>query len=807
LFSFDDIATFDRALYNQINNPLILRLFLEIYNGKQLPKKGVKHLHVWQDWLQTFSNEEQAFLKLLADEIWLIGKNELLIDDVLKREKLKPYFISDIISGPYNRLKNNGWISHYVKDLNGYIGFTVEGSLFYIIGIKLINQLPKVNIDFIHTILKNGTKLQKTAIESFLCEQALNGDLDLVTNLIDLGNEVIDLSITPLILFLKTFGVKATIEKVLENPTENDWNILIMLHSKLDELQLLNSKIEYSKILYNLSKEKNLILPVNILIKILPDFNYPLNEKLLSEVEDILNSGNLKNEDLILIKERFAYYCCMNGFELKGVNLFKEINETEEIENPYTLNIIGAAYNFLNNEIEAKKYYNSALTKLKKMNSVDFKILATIYFNLAAYEENELDKIKCYEKALELYTTMYGINHVDSAETISAIGRAYIELNKFDLAFKKLTEANIILNKVGSDLEDIYYNFGFYYEKLENYILAIDYYKKSLEIKILKNRVSYSLIWYFYKIGELSNIIGDFNKSIDFFTSVDILVNNISLKDTDSICFIKGQLGWLNFDEENYEAAINYFSEAIPLFIKFPSEYTKNRINTIYYLFAYSHYCLNDFEKTINILKNLIHLKPDEVNAENYIQYNELMGHCYFNLLNYIEAIDFYKKSIDFYEDVPAKLENFKLIASCYESLNKFEDAVIYYNYCLELVNEGEFEPDLSLVYFRLGVCFQNLTEYDKAISYFLIGFEIDNKDYFYIERIAKCYELADKKQMSLEYFIKVAELRKLDVKFGINDESTKDSILNAKRIAKELGIENDIPEWIKNNLNNYYEK
>ena len=34
LFSFDDIASFDRGLYNQINNPLVMRLFLEIYNGK-----------------------------------------------------------------------------------------------------------------------------------------------------------------------------------------------------------------------------------------------------------------------------------------------------------------------------------------------------------------------------------------------------------------------------------------------------------------------------------------------------------------------------------------------------------------------------------------------------------------------------------------------------------------------------------------------------------------------------------------------------------------------------------------------------
>ena len=238
LFSFDDIATFDRSIYNQINNPLILRLFLEIYNGKQLPKKGAKHLHVWQDWLNTFSEEEQRFLKLLAKEIWEKGENELLLDDLLKHEILKSYFTSDIINSPYNRLKNNGWISRYVKDLNGYVGFTVEGALLYLLGLQLNSQSPAIDIATLHALILNANKFKKSAIESFLCEKALNGDLNLVSELIDSDNEDIDLCINPLLLYLKTFGVKQTIEKVLENSSENDWKVLNELDVQLEELQL-----------------------------------------------------------------------------------------------------------------------------------------------------------------------------------------------------------------------------------------------------------------------------------------------------------------------------------------------------------------------------------------------------------------------------------------------------------------------------------------------------------------------------------------------------------------------------------------
>lgn len=60
-FSFDDLANFDRSIYNLISNPLVLRIFLETYHNKSLPKKGNKHLNIWQDWLATFSEKEITF--------------------------------------------------------------------------------------------------------------------------------------------------------------------------------------------------------------------------------------------------------------------------------------------------------------------------------------------------------------------------------------------------------------------------------------------------------------------------------------------------------------------------------------------------------------------------------------------------------------------------------------------------------------------------------------------------------------------------------------------------------------------------
>ena len=168
LFSFHDLAAFDRSLYLEINNPLVLRIFLETYQGKNLSKKGAKYLHIWKDWFATFSENEQDFMVYLTDSIWAKGKNEIELEDLLIDIHLKEYILTDNISGPDHRLLNLGWISRFHKDLTLYVSFTVEGLLFYLLGVKLNKQETKISKDDINLLLENGTNLQKVAVESFL---------------------------------------------------------------------------------------------------------------------------------------------------------------------------------------------------------------------------------------------------------------------------------------------------------------------------------------------------------------------------------------------------------------------------------------------------------------------------------------------------------------------------------------------------------------------------------------------------------------------------------------------------------------
>ena len=69
-------------------------------------------------------------------------------------------------------------------------------------------------------------------------------------------------------------------------------------------------------------------------------------------------------------------------------------------------------------------------------------------------------------------------------------------------------------------------------------------------------------------------------------------------------------------------------------------------------------------------------------------------------------------------------------------------------------------------------------------------------------DKIAECHDTLGNGSLALDYFLQSAEIRKVDPKYGLDNEQTKISIANAKRIAKELGKENDLPDWI-NEINN----
>ena len=61
--------------------------------------------------------------------------------------------------------------------------------------------------------------------------------------------------------------------------------------------------------------------------------------------------------------------------------------------------------------------------------------------------------------------------------------------------------------------------------------------------------------------------------------------------------------------------------------------------------------------------------------------------------------------------------------------------------------------------------------------------------------KIAKCYKKLNKKEHALYYYIQSAVIRK--ERIVLEDQATEEAVSNALRLAKELGTEGELPNWI----------
>ena len=441
LFSFDDIATFDRSVYNQTSNPLVLRIFLEVYHGKNLKKKKEKRVNIWYNWLSSMTEKEQELMLLLAEEIWERGVNELLLDDILKKEHIRAFLVSDLVNSPYQRLKNMGWIGRYTKDLNACISFTVEGALFYLIGKMLQQKAENINTDYVRKLLKEGSRLQRSGLEEFLCEEALSGDLSLICALIDEGAECIDICIRPLLYSLKTLGIDETLKKILENKTENDWKALLKLQRLLDELELQVLRKDYFKLLVNYLHYENLnaiklgLYAIAILDDDLAKLHFQLIDISLvikSDRTDLLSA-------LAICEKRFSNYDKALEYYVRCLDIKLKTLGAEHPD-------VATSYNNIGSTSDSKGEYDKALENYAKCLDIELKILgaehpsvATSYNNIGFVWNSKGEynnSMEYYAKSLDIFLKILGAEHPAVATSYSNIGFVWKSKGEHDKALE-----------------------------------------------------------------------------------------------------------------------------------------------------------------------------------------------------------------------------------------------------------------------------------------------------------------------------------------------------------------------------------
>ena len=213
-----------------------------------------------------------------------------------------------------------------------------------------------------------------------------------------------------------------------------------------------------------------------------------------------------------------------------------------------------------------------------------------------------------------------------------------------------------------------------------------------------------------------------------------------------------------------------------------------------------------NYEKAIVFLNESIEItltNNEKTNKNLTLEYKNI-AFCFCEIKEYDRSIEFYEKALKIDLEINGKNHlitgtTFKNLASVWNKKKNYHNAIEYYEKYLniKLTTLGAANPEVASLYFEIGNMNKRLNKFVFAIENYQKGFIIDKKGGFPF-KIAQCYEALNQPIEALDYYIQSAEIRKNHPKVGLDDEATQESISNAKRLAKELDKENELPEWMR---------
>jgi len=748
LFAFDDLATFDRALYNQLSNPLVLRLFLETYQGKGLPKKGSLHLDVWGDWLASFSEQEQAFFSVLAEAIWEKGENELLLDDVLNDHKLKAFFTTDQLNAPYPRLRNLGWISRYVKDLYACVGLTVEGALLYLLGKKLKNQQPSIELTAVISLLQSGSKLQKAGVGNLIEQLALKGDLGLVCELIDFGEEFIDVCTTPIVLHLKTSGVKETLDILLQNPTENDWLVLLKVDEALDELtlQLLRREMAMEALSRSNFSSK---AAVQYGLKGILLVDRKEGEKFLSQIEqngikyeddaEICNSLGAVFHHLADYNKALEYnqkYLDMNlnNFGLEHPSVAKAYHQ------------IGRVWTIKGDLDKGLDFFQKAFAIRKKTLGEDHPHTASSYHNIGVIwkDKGEYDKaLEVNQQCLEIRIRTLGVGHPDVTMSYNSIGIAWKIQGEYDKALEFFQKSlDIRLKTHGSEHSEVAgmcFNIGVVWDSKGGYDKALEFYMQSLGIWQNAHGLEHPLTaGSYYNIGLTWNKKGEYDKALEFFQqSLDIRVNMLGPGHPD-VASTYGSIGLVLKNKGEYDKALEFQQQSLDIKLKsLGPEHSDVASN--YHNIGRVWKEKGEHDKALEFYMQSLSIWLKAHGPEHPLiatSYNNI-GNVWNIKGDYDKALEFYTQCLDIRlqklgAEHPEVASTFNNMGMVWKNKGEYDKAFEFYQQCLDikLKTLGAEHPDVATAYNNIGLVWKTKGEYDKALEFYQQSLDIQLKSF-----------------------------------------------------------------------------
>ena len=778
-FEFSDLLIADASLVEELSNPLLLRLFMELFHGKGMPKAAKGFINLWAVWWNKIKEqpEEAAYLKNLSQALLEREQLQLSLDELFDHPLLGIAVKNIQIDSPHQQLLRKGIISQYFIDDSLQVSFTMEAALYYIAALDVnTEKLPSLPFEKF---------MWKEVARSFAWQCVASGQSMALYDWIDNESIPVEILVKGLSESLILNGARSTLQQLLVTPTARDYGILDKAFDLLAENRPGEKEQRATELLSEL-----LLHPDpqgrELKIRLMSDAGKAIADKAFNEMNE--DSSNFSSQELLgwakylsrfgrhrnaeiainkAVKLSAEEFCDASEgifeeriFVARSLGKFREslelIEEWErillnngslsELRNANLASSRGKAFEHLAQYTVAIRYYSMAMEifesrfGLHKIETIDsFLDVGDVANHLGNYD----DALNIYIQCSNRFQRVFGESHPNVASTLMRIGDIWQTKGQYDKAlefFESALKINIdYYGESHPNVASIITRIGDVRNTKGQYDMALEFFESALKINIDYYGESHpNVASTLTRIGDVWNTKGQYDKALEYFESVLKINIDYYGESHPNVASTLTRIGDVWNTKGQYEKALEYFEKDLKISIDYYGEShpevasTFMRIGDICYTKVHYDKALEYFE---NALK--IYIDYSGTSHPNLGVVFFKIGQIWDSKGQFDQALEYFEKdlriSIEYYGESSTNVASTLLrIGGIWERKGQYDKGLGYFERALKIYMDyyGESHPDVGSTYTRIGDVWNTKGQYDKALEYFERGLKI-SIDYY----------------------------------------------------------------------------
>jgi tetratricopeptide (TPR) repeat protein len=782
-FLFSNLLLSEASLLEELSNPLLLRLFMELFHGKGMPKASKGFINLWAAWWTTIEEQadEAKYLKNLSSEMIRRQQLHLTLDELFDHPILGSAVKNIQIDSPHQQLLRKGIISQYFIDDALQVSFTMEAALYFVAALD-INAAK-------FTSLPLDKRMWKDVGRFYIGQYVSSGKCSDLFAWIDNDNIPTEILVKGLAEFIIINGVASTLKQLLDSPTARDYKILekaidLLAENRPSEkekiaTELLNELLQYQD---SLSRELKIRLMKDAdklvadraskdLIEEMHDFAW---RELLGWAKYLSRFAHYREAEDVLLK---SLHLAVNETWEKRVDLLEETISVNRSLGKYKESLQhiddwenGLKKSDLLTEIKHAKInlakgmslimlcrYNEAIECYEFAHNIfkkrlgeysEFTIDSLIYTGDVKNEMGKYnDALDIFTRGLDCYQNLFGESHPNIAVTLNRIGHIWETKGQYDQALKFFErDLKISIDHYGESHPNVagtLMRIGGVWSTKGQYDKALEYYEKDLKISIEYYGESHPHVALtLARIGGVWSTKGQYDKALEYYEKDLKISIEYYGESHPNIASALMRIGGVWETKGQYDKALEYFEQSTKIYFEYYGEFHPNvavtlaRIGGVWSTKGQYDKALECYEKDLKI--SVEYYGESHPNVAVTLAY---IGDIWKTKGQYDRALEYFQKdlniSIEYYgESHPNVAGALMRVGGIWETKGQYDRALEYYERDLKISIEyyGESHPNVAVTLARIGDIWKTKGQYDRALEYF------EQSSKIYIEYYGECH-------------------------------------------------------------------